>query len=233
MRAKRENSSTIACRRVTEVTIVSAPSSRVSPRSGLPWRCLATIRSAARRIGVSGFLISCATRRAASLHAASLRARSSSVRSSSTSTRPVTSPAASRSSLAFASKVRHSPSSTSRSSVAPSTPAGAWAARVASSSAPIGPRLEPPVDESPAAGGASRAPRGCRWDHSVAGDRNHPGGHARGPPPPARLGEMAVRLPVRGGVSTARGCASAACHPVERIDQHRHPSLPGTPTSCS
>lgn len=56
--AKRENSSTSAFRTPTSSTIVRVPRSMVSGRSAAPaWRCRA-MRSAERRIGVSGFLIS-------------------------------------------------------------------------------------------------------------------------------------------------------------------------------
>ncbi len=89
MRAKRENSSTICFIDATSRTMVLTPSSSAVPRLGSPSRYFLSSRSAERRIGVSGFLISCATRRAASFQVASFCAWISSVRSSSTMTWPV------------------------------------------------------------------------------------------------------------------------------------------------
>ncbi len=78
MRAKRANSSTIRLSWPTSPTIVSAP---CSIAGWLPLPNLRAMRSALSWIGVSGFLISCAMRRAASFHAASFCACTSCVES--------------------------------------------------------------------------------------------------------------------------------------------------------
>ena len=84
----REKLSTISCIDWTCSTIARHPcdTTVVQVRAAaLEWRA---IRSAASRIGVSGFLIWWAMRRATSLHAAWRWARRSCVRSSSATTHP-------------------------------------------------------------------------------------------------------------------------------------------------
>ncbi len=88
---------------------MSTASSIAVERRGSRSRFFCSRRSAARRMGVSGFLISWAMRRAASLQAASCWALISSVRSSMTSTRPRSAPSAPRIAVTLASKVFHSP----------------------------------------------------------------------------------------------------------------------------
>jgi hypothetical protein len=88
MRAKRENSSTIRLSCETSETIVFVPSSMACGVSASALRNFLAIRSAESWIGVSGFLISCAMRFAASFHAASFCACTSCVESSIATTQP-------------------------------------------------------------------------------------------------------------------------------------------------
>ncbi len=83
MRAKRENSSTIRRMSSTCRTIVSVHCSNTALSSVMTLPNLRRMRSAESWIGVSGFLISCAMRRATSAHAEVRCAETSSVMSSS------------------------------------------------------------------------------------------------------------------------------------------------------
>src|ERR1700693_2042185 len=109
-RANRENSSTRDFRKSTSSTMTFVPRSIASPRPGPPARRRRAIRSAERRIGVSGFLISCATRRATSLQAASFCWRATWVVSSIARTHPPLSPAEAGDSGRSAISRRRSPS---------------------------------------------------------------------------------------------------------------------------
>ena len=92
MRAKDENSSTMRPMSPTWRMIVSVQMVKVSGSLLISLRYLRFSRSAESWIGVSGFLISCAMRRATSAQAALRCADSSSVMSSKVTTKPLTSP---------------------------------------------------------------------------------------------------------------------------------------------
>ncbi len=86
MRAKRENSSTMRLMSSTWRTMVSVHCSNTSRSSPITLPYLRRRRSADSWIGVSGFLISCAMRRATSAQAEVRCAATSSVMSSSVTT---------------------------------------------------------------------------------------------------------------------------------------------------
>ena len=86
MRAKAENSSTMRPMSPTWRMIVSVQVEKTSGSEVISFRYLRFSRSAANWIGVSGFLISCAMRRATSAQAALRWAEKSSVTSSKVTT---------------------------------------------------------------------------------------------------------------------------------------------------
>ena len=88
MRAKAENSSTMRVTSPTWRMMVSVQRSKVSRSSTITLPYLRRMRSAESCIGVSGFLISCAMRRATSAQAEVRCAATSSVTSSKVSTEP-------------------------------------------------------------------------------------------------------------------------------------------------
>ena len=122
IRANCENSSTSPFSDSTSPTMVevhSSTSARVRRRRRAEMRCR---RSADSWIGVSGFLISCARRRATSRHAATFCARISGVTSSKTSTVPSMRPSSPASGVATAARCSSRPSRTSATSCAGGSP---------------------------------------------------------------------------------------------------------------
>ena len=116
IRANCENSSTSPFNDSTSLTIVAVHSStkaRVATGALEKWRL---IRSADNWIGVSGFLISCASRRATSRHAATFCDRISGVTSSNTRTVPSARPPSPTRGVAIAARCSSRPSRTSATS---------------------------------------------------------------------------------------------------------------------
>ena len=108
MRANSANSSTIVLRSVTCRSMVIVSRSNVSRSWVMLFAYFLRSRSAASCIGVSGFLISCAMRRATSAQAAVRWATTRSVTSSKVTTEP-TSPPLARSRVTITANVRSSP----------------------------------------------------------------------------------------------------------------------------
>ena len=174
---------------------------------------------------MSGFLISCAIRRAASVQAASFCALTRSERSSSTTICPAARPASSRSSERFTSNVRRSPPRT-RASSTPSWPRGAGSAM---SSA----RRERPssAQASPTARPTSSVSRWRRSDSAAPfADRIRPSrsiaARLEELRPPIDVGLLAVREvePQRVELSTGHRYRQAGA--VARILQREEHRLP-------
>ncbi len=208
--------------------MMSTDGSTSSARSAPPCRWRARSRSAARRIGVSGFLISCAMRRAASVQAASFCALISSVRSSSTSTRPAGTPPAPGRSESLASKVSRSPPST-RLTCAGGRPRGGVEQSGEARPLGVGPGLADRPPDQLLLALAQHPLRGVvGGEHPPVGvERQHAGGQVLedGADQRALLGERPV-----GGHQLAlvaldqRAVARQLLgHPVEGVD-HRRPS---------
>ena len=138
MRANCENSSTSDLSDSTSATMARAHSStsrRVG--SGASAKCRFR-RSADSWIGVSGFLISCASRRATSRHAATFCARTSGVTSSTTRTLS-SAPPSPPSVVVAASRCRSWPSRTSVTSCCAAVSGGAATRHAAVAGVPAGP----------------------------------------------------------------------------------------------
>ena len=118
MRANCENSSTSPFSDSTSPMMVDVHSCTRSCSGGATSVSFRRRRSADSWMGVSGFLISCASRRATSRHAATFCARISGVTSSTTSTVPSKLPSVPGTRVAAATTWRSRPSRTSATSCA-------------------------------------------------------------------------------------------------------------------